>query len=160
MGMRYTVVAVGKLKERFWVDACAEYLKRLQPYAKCEVRELADVDPARAGGETAAVEREGSAILSALEAAGNPYTVLLDIGGKPRSSENLSQHLDDLALSGVSSIAFIIGGSCGVSPAVRARADERLSFGPITMPHNLARVVLLEQLYRAARISRGEPYHK
>ncbi len=160
MGMRYTVVAVGKLKERFWADACAEYLKRLQPYARCEVRELADVDPARAGGEAAAVEREGSAILSALEAAGNPYTVLRDIGGKERSSESLSRHLDDLALSGISSIAFVIGGSCGVSPAVRARADERLSFGPITMPHNLARVVLLEQLYRAARISRGEPYHK
>ena len=82
MGMRYTVVAVGKLKERFWTDACAEYLKRLQPYAKCEVRELADVDPSRVGGDAASVEREGAAILAALASAGNPYTVLLDIGGK------------------------------------------------------------------------------
>ena len=160
MGMRYTIVAVGKLKERFWADACAEYLKRLQPYAKCEVRELADVDPARVGGDAAAVEREGAAILAALASAGNPYTVLLDIGGKERSSEGLSRHLDDLAVSGVSDIAFVIGGSCGVSAAVRAQANERLSFGPITLPHNLARVVLLEQIYRAARISRGEPYHK
>ena len=160
MGMRYTVVAVGKLKERFWVDACAEYLKRLQPYAKCEVREVPDVDPTRAGGDNAAVEREGAAILATLETVGSPYTVLLDIGGKERSSESLSRHLDDLALRGISDVAFVIGGSCGVSPAVRDRADERLSFGPITLPHNLARVVLLEQLYRAARISRGEPYHK
>lgn len=159
--MRFTVVAVGKLKERFWTDACGEYLKRLQPYAKTSVIEVADVDPARVGGEAAAVSREGEGILRAL--AGLPdraRVVLLAIGGKARSSEGLSAHLDDLALSGTSDVAFIIGGSCGVSDAVRARADEQLSFGPITLPHNLARVVLLEQLYRACKISRGEPYHK
>lgn len=156
--MKLTIVAVGKLKERFWIDACAEYLKRLQPYAKVAVREIADVDPGRAGGVEAAREREGAAILAALSPAA--HVVLLAIEGKERSSVALSQRLDALALGGTSDFAFVIGGSDGVSDAVRARANETLSFGPITLPHNLARVVLLEQLYRAQKISRGEPYHK
>ena len=156
--MKFTVVAVGKLKERFWTDACAEYLKRLQPYGKTIVKEIADIDPARAGGVAAAREREGAAILTALP--DTSHVVLLAIDGKQRSSESFSQRIDALKLSGVSDISFVIGGSDGVSDAVRTRANETLSFGPITLPHNLARVVLLEQLYRAQKISRGEPYHK
>lgn len=156
--MRFTIVAVGRLKERFWADACAEYLKRLQPYAKTAVVEVVDVDPAKAGGEEAGLQREGQAILKALSE--RAHVVLLAIDGKQRSSEGLAARLDELGLSGKSDVAFVIGGSCGVSGEVRARADETLSFGPITMPHNLARVVLLEQLYRACKISRGEPYHK
>lgn len=156
--MKFTIVAVGKLKERFWVDACAEYLKRLQPYARTTVKEIPDVDPGRAGGVSAAREKEGAAILNAL--GPDAHVVLLAIDGKQRSSEGLSQRLDALALGGTSDIAFVIGGSDGVSDAVRARAHETLSFGAITLPHNLARVVLLEQLYRAQKISRGEPYHK
>ena len=156
--MKFTVVAVGKLKERFWADACAEYLKRIQPYVKTKVVEIPDVDPARAGGESVATEREGAAILKALP--DRAHVVLLAIGGKQRSSESLSSHLDELALRGADEIAFVIGGSCGTSAAVGQRANETLSFGPITLPHNLARVVLLEQLYRACKISRGEPYHK
>lgn len=156
--MKFTVVAVGKLKERFWTDACAEYLKRLQPYAKTKVVEVADVDPARAGGEAAAVECEGASILKALPE--RAHVVLLAIEGKQRSSEGLSKRIDQLGVSGCGQAVFIIGGSCGVSEAVRKRADETLSFGLITLPHNLARVVLLEQLYRACKISRGEPYHK
>lgn len=159
--MRFTVVAVGKLKEKFWVAACDEYLKRLQPYAKTAVREIADVDPARAGGVAGARDKEGVAICTALDALGPAvHVVLLDIGGTERSSEGLSKRIDALALGGTSDFAFVIGGSDGVSDAVRARAYETLSFGPITLPHNLARVVLLEQLYRAQKISRGEPYHK
>ena len=156
--MKFTVIAVGKLKERFWSDACSVYLKRLQPYAKTKVVEMADVDPARAGGEAASIEREGTSILKAIPE--RAHMVLLAIDGKQRSSEGLSQRIDDLGLSGVGEIVFVIGGSCGVSADVRARADETLSFGLITLPHNLARVVLLEQLYRACKISRGEPYHK
>ena len=156
--MKYTVVAVGKLKERFWADACAEYLKRLQPYAKTAVVEVPDIDPAKAGGEQAAVVREGAAIVKAIPE--RAHVVLLAIDGKQRTSEELSRRLDDLGLSGVGEVVFIIGGSCGVSDDVRTRADETLSFGKITLPHNLARVVLLEQLYRACKISRGEPYHK
>lgn len=156
--MKFTVVAVGKLKERFWADACGEYLKRLQPYSKTSVVEVPDVDPARAGGDAAAVEREGSSVLKALP--DRAHVVALAIGGKQRSSEGLAAHIDELGVSGVSEIAFVIGGSCGLSADVLARADETLSFGPMTLPHNLARVVLLEQLYRACKISRGEPYHK
>ncbi|VWL86614.1 Ribosomal RNA large subunit methyltransferase H [Collinsella sp. AK_207A] len=158
--MKFTVIAVGKLKERFWKDACEEYLKRLQPYAKTVVREVADIDPAKAGGIEAAREKEGAAICAALDALGSAHMTLLDIGGRERSSEDLSRRLDTLALGGANSFAFVIGGSDGVSEAVRRRANETLSFGPITLPHNLARVVLLEQLYRAQKISRGEPYHK
>ena len=156
--MKFTIVAVGKLKERFWADACAEYLKRMQPYGKTAVKEIADIDPARAGGIEAAREREGAAIVGALSASS--HVILLAIDGKERSSVSFSKRLDALALGGTSDIAFVIGGSDGVSDAVRARANETLSFGPITLPHNLARVVLLEQLYRAQKISRGEPYHK
>ena len=156
--MKFTVIAVGKLKERFWSDACSEYLKRLQPYAKTKVVEIADVDPARVGGEAASIEREGTSILKAIP--DRAHVVLLAIDGKQRSSEGLSQRIDDLGLGGMGEIVFVIGGSYGVSADVRARADETLSFGLITLPHNLARVVLLEQLYRACKISRGEPYHK
>lgn len=156
--MRYAVVAVGKLKEKFWVQACAEYVKRLGAYAKVEMREVADIDPARAGGVKASRAREGQEILAAIPA--RSHVILLAIDGKQRSSEQFSAHLDELALRGKSDLTFVIGGSDGVSPEVRARANETFSFGPITLPHNLARVVLLEQLYRACKISRGEPYHK
>lgn len=156
--MRYTVVAVGKLKERFWRDACAEYTKRLGAYGKVEIREVADIDPARAGGVEASRSRECEEILSAIPE--RSHVILLAIDGKQRSSEAFSEHLDELALRGKSDLTFVIGGSDGVSPDVRSRADETFSFGPITLPHNLARVVLLEQVYRACKISRGEPYHK
>ena len=156
--MRYAVVAVGKLKEKFWVQACAEYVKRLGAYGKVDVREVPDIDPARAGGVEASRAREGQEILAAIPA--RSHVILLAIDGKQRSSEQFSAHLDELALRGKSDLTFVIGGSDGVSPEVRARANETFSFGPITLPHNLARVVLLEQLYRACKISRGEPYHK
>lgn len=156
--MRFSVIAVGKLKERFWEAACAEYLKRLSPYAKTAVTEVPDLDPSRCGGEATAVQREGEAILRAVPEGA--HKVLLAIDGRERSSEDLARHLDDLGLRGCSHVAFIIGGSCGASDGVRAQADETLSFGPLTLPHNLARVVLLEQLYRACKINRGEPYHK
>lgn len=156
--VKSTVVAVGKLKERFWADACAEYVKRLSAYASIKMVEIPDRDPAKTGGEEAGRALEGKAILAAIPE--RSHVVLLDIGGKERSSEEIASHLNDLMLRGESSITFVIGGSCGVSSEVRARADERLSFGRITLPHNLARVVLLEQVYRAFKIMRGEPYHK
>ncbi|WP_417574692.1 23S rRNA (pseudouridine(1915)-N(3))-methyltransferase RlmH [Parolsenella catena] len=156
--MRYTIVAVGKLKERFWVQACAEYVKRLGAYGKVDVREVPDIDPARAGGVEASRSKEGQEILSAIPE--RSHVILLAIDGKQRASEEFSAHLDELVLRGKSDLSFVIGGSDGVSSEVRARANETFSFGPITLPHNLARVVLLEQLYRACKISRGEPYHK
>ena len=148
---KITVLAVGKLKERFWKEACAEYLKRLSAYSDVTVREIPDTAP----------QREAVALLDALDKLPrDAHIFLLDIQGKELSSVVFSQRLDDLALSGTSHAVFVIGGSDGVTAEVKARADERLSFGPITLPHNLARVVLLEQVYRACKISRGEPYHK
>lgn len=155
--MRITIVAVGRLKERFWREAADEYLKRLGPYAEVRIAEVPDRDPGR-GGEAKALAEEGAAVLRALPEGA--HVVALDIGGRQRSSEELSAHLSELGLHGASSVAFVIGGSHGLVSEVLARADERLSFGPMTLPHNLARVVLLEQLYRAFRIARGEPYHK
>ncbi len=159
--MKITIIAVGKLKERFWENACDEYLKRLRAYATMEIRELPDIDPHRVGGEMQARERESTAILQVMESfPPKTHTVLLAIEGAPRSSEQIAAHLEELRLDGTSDFAFIIGGSCGVDDRVAARVQERLSFGAITLPHNLARVVLLEQLYRAFKIIKHEPYHK
>ena len=149
--LKITVIAPGKLKEQFWRNACAEYQKRLGNYVNLCVRELPDSTP----------EKEGNAILAVIESlSGEVYTILLDIEGVRRSSEDIAAQLDKLAVHGISHIAFIIGGSEGVSNCVRTAANERISFGPITLPHNLARVVLFEQLYRACKILRHEPYHK
>lgn len=156
--IKITVIAVGKLKERFWQQACAEYDKRLQAYAKVSVVEVVDRDPDKCGGAEAAMQKEAQDILVAIPK--DAFVILLAIDGKQLSSEGFSAHLDQLALSGSSNLVFLIGGSTGVSSTVSARADEKLSFGPITLPHNLARVILLEQVYRAFKISRGEPYHK
>lgn len=146
--LKITIFAVGKLKESFWKDAVAEYLKRLDAYAKTSVREIPDSNK----------EKEAVALLDALPE--KVPVILLDVKGKEVSSEALAQKIDRYALDGNSHLAFIIGGSDGVTAEVRARATERISFGPITLPHNLARVVLVEQIYRAFKIQRGEPYHK
>ena len=146
--LKITVFAVGKLKEKFWKEACQEYLKRLGGYAKVEVRELPD----------STREKEAKLLLDALPE--HCPVLLLDIRGKELSSEALSARIDALSLGGNSHLCFVIGGSDGVTDEVKRRATERISFGPITLPHNLARVVLLEQIYRAMKISRNEPYHK
>jgi len=154
--VRLTVIAVGKLKERFWREACEEYLKRLSAYATVRVTEVSDRDPAR--GEARALAEEGADVLRAIP--DGAHVIALDLGGRQMSSEAFSARLEALALDGRSTVVFVIGGSVGLDQTVIARADERLSLGPMTLPHNLARVVVLEQVYRAFRISRGEPYHK
>jgi len=154
--VRIALIAVGRLKERFWRDAADEYLKRLGPYATVRVIEIADRDSGR--DEARALAEEGADILRAIPEGA--HVVTLEIAGRQRSSEEFSARLDELGVSGKSSVAFVIGGSVGLSADVLARADERMSIGQMTLPHNLARVVLLEQIYRAFRISRGEPYHK
>ncbi len=155
--MRVTLLAVGRLKECYWRDACDEYLKRLRPYAAVRVVELADRDPGKATVERA-VQDEGADVLAAVRAG--EHVVALDVAGRAVDSVEFSRYLERLALDGRSAVTFVIGGSHGLSADVLSRADERLSLGPMTLPHNLARVVLLEQLYRAFRIARGEPYHK
>ena len=155
--MRITLVAVGRLKERFWADAVDEYLKRMKPYADVRIVEVPDRDPGK-GGEDKALADEGAGILKALPIGA--HVVALEVGGRQLSSEAFAEHLERLATDGRSSVAFVIGGSHGLAPEVIARRDESLSLGPMTLPHNLARVVVAEQLYRSFRIRRGEPYHK
>lgn len=146
--LKVTVIAVGKLKERFWRDACAEYAKRLGGYCKLSVVELPDSN----------MQQEGVLVQEALPEKAT--VVVLDIKGKPTSSEALARMIEDYTVEGVSHLVFVIGGSDGLTDDVKARADLRMSFGPLTLPHNLARVVLLEQIYRAFKIIKREPYHK
>jgi len=154
--VRLTIIAVGRLKERYWREAADEYLKRLGPYATVRAVEIDDRDSGRDADR--ALADEGADILRAIPEGA--HVITLEIGGKQRSSEQFAARLSELALDGRSSVAFVVGGSVGLSADVLKRADERMSFGAMTLPHNMARVVLLEQIYRAFRINRGEPYHK
>ncbi|MBE0476630.1 MAG: 23S rRNA (pseudouridine(1915)-N(3))-methyltransferase RlmH [Coriobacteriia bacterium] len=154
--MRLTVVAVGKLKERWWREAAEEYLKRMRPYADVRVVDVPDADLSR--DEARGVRAEGDAVLRALPPASS--VVALDIGGRALSSEGLAAWLEERMGTGRPEVAFVLGGAAGLAPEVLARAEERLSLSPMTLPHQMARVVLLEQLYRAFRIVRGEPYHR
>ncbi len=159
--MRFTCIAVGKIKEKFYRDALEEYRKRLSRYCKLEILELPDektLEGAGAAEEAAVREREGGRILKAIRE--DAYVIALAIEGKSMDSVELSQKLDNLGISGRSHIVFVIGGSLGLSPAVMERADEAVSFSRMTFPHQLMRVILLEQVYRSFRIMKGEPYHK
>ncbi len=153
--MRLRVAAVGKLKERYWREACAEYAKRLGRYATVEVIEVPDRDLSH--GVDRAVAAEGADLLRALPSGS--HVVALEIGGRQVSSETLAARLEALMSGGTADVTFVVGGSAGLAAAVSDRADERMSLSRMTLPHQLCRVVLLEQLYRAFRIIRNEPYH-
>ncbi|MFC5450606.1 23S rRNA (pseudouridine(1915)-N(3))-methyltransferase RlmH [Paenibacillus aestuarii] len=159
--MHIQILTVGKLKERYLVDGIAEYVKRLGPYAKVTMVEVPDekapenMSPAE---EQQVKVKEGERLLAKL--AADAYVVALAIDGEMWSSEQLAASLDKLATYGRSTVAFVIGGSLGLSGELLRRADMRLSFGRMTLPHQLMRLVLVEQIYRAMRINRGEPYHK
>ena len=158
-----TILCVGRLRESFWKEAAAEYLKRLLGYtSKCLVIEIAD-EPTPDGAslleEEAIREREGEKLLAKLTQ--KEYVIVCDSAGKNLNSVELSGHLERLSFEeSISSISFVIGGSLGLSESVKSRASFALSFGKLTFPHQLLRVMLLEQLYRAFKIARGEPYHK
>ncbi len=159
--MNIFVISVGKLKEKYWVDAVKEYARRLGAYCRLELIEVKEVRlPDRAGEaeETAVKQAEGEEILRRIK--DNMYVVTLEIGGKALSSEQLAEKIDRLAVDGISSIAFVIGGSLGLSEAVSSRADFKLSFSKMTFPHQMMRVILLEQIYRSFKIIRNETYHK
>lgn len=159
--MHIQIVSVGKLKEKYLVQGIAEYAKRLGSYIKLTLTEVADekapevLSPAE---ERQVKQREGERILASIKDDAN--VVALAIGGELWSSEDLASHIDKLGTYGTSNIAFVIGGSLGLSDDVLKRADKRLSFGRLTYPHQLMRLILVEQIYRAMRINRGEPYHK
>lgn len=154
--MRITLLCVGKLKEPHWRAAAAEYLKRLGPYASVRVVEVKDRDVG--GDEARAVADEGDDLLRALSA--DARLCALDPPGRAMSSEELAAWLGEISHSGASELAFAIGGAAGLAPSVLERADERLSLSKMTLPHQMCRVVLLEQIYRAFRIMRNEPYHR
>lgn len=159
--MKITVLCVGKIKESYLREAIAEYSKRLSRYAELQIVEVADEktpDDASPATEVKILQTEGERLLRALRK--DAYTVVLAIDGKGLSSVQLSEKIDTLTVSGVSHIQFVIGGSLGLAPEVIAAADFRLSFSAMTFPHQLMRVILLEQIYRAFRIRTGEPYHK
>lgn len=159
--MKITVVCVGKIKEKFFGDAIREYEKRLSRYCKLSIVELQDEktpDGASAALEEQIKRREGERILKVLPEGA--YTVALAIQGKQCSSEELAETIEKLGVNGTSHIVFIIGGSLGLSEEVLLKADYLLSFSKMTFPHQLMRVVLLEQVYRSYRIISGEPYHK
>jgi 23S rRNA (pseudouridine1915-N3)-methyltransferase len=156
-----SIVTVGKLKEKYLKMGIDEYLKRLNAYAKVEVVEVADERAPEELSESEMIQvkqKEGERILAKISQ--DTYVIALAINGKMQSSEELADTLDKLATYGKSKIAFIIGGSLGLSDEVLKRANEQLSFSKMTFPHQLMKLVLVEQIYRAYRINRGEPYHK
>ncbi|MGN0372990.1 MAG: 23S rRNA (pseudouridine(1915)-N(3))-methyltransferase RlmH [Enterocloster sp.] len=159
--MKITLVTVGKIKERYFEDAIAEYSKRLSRYCRLEIVQVADEKTPDGAGEALErqiKEKEGQRILANIK--DGAYVIALAIEGKMLSSEEMAARIRKLGVDGVSHIVFVIGGSLGLSEEVMKRADYALSFSKMTFPHQLMRVVLLEQIYRSYRIIAGEPYHK
>lgn len=159
--MKITVLCVGKIKEKFFRDALDEYKKRLSAYTSLDIIEVSDEKTSEKASdkEIALVKAaEGERLLKKIP--DSAYVITLEITGKMKTSEELSADISELMLNGKSHICFIIGGSLGLCDDVRARSDYALSFSKMTFPHQLMRVILLEQIYRAFKIKANEPYHK
>ncbi|MEH7323772.1 23S rRNA (pseudouridine(1915)-N(3))-methyltransferase RlmH [Cytobacillus firmus] len=157
--MNISIITVGKLKEKYLKQGIDEYLKRLSAYAKLDIIEVPDEKAPEELSETEMMQvkqKEGERILAKIHP--DAHVIALAIEGKMKSSEELADTLDKLATYGKSKIAFVIGGSLGLSQEVLQRADDKLSFSKMTFPHQLMKLILLEQVYRAFRINRGEPY--
>ncbi|MBP3384610.1 MAG: 23S rRNA (pseudouridine(1915)-N(3))-methyltransferase RlmH [Firmicutes bacterium] len=159
--MKITIITVGKIKEKYLKDAIAEYSKRLTKYCKLDIIEVADEktpDNASEVVEEAIRDKEAERIMKHIK--DDMYVITLEIGGKMLSSEELASTIEKLGVQGKSDIAFVIGGSIGLGKEVLKRSNYALSFSKMTFPHQLMRVILLEQIYRSYRIIKGEPYHK
>lgn len=159
--MKITIVCVGKIKEKFYTDAVLEYKKRLSRYCSLEIVEVSDEKTREEAGENEIAlvkNREGERILKRIRDDG--YVIALAIDGRQMDSYAFSKQIEQLGIRGTSHIYFVIGGSLGLSDAVLGRADEAISFSMMTFPHQLMRVILLEQIYRSYRIINHEPYHK
>lgn len=159
--MKVTLITVGKIKEKYLKDAIAEYSKRLSKYCKLEILEVADEktpDCASQAVEEQIRQKEGERILKLVK--DDAYVITLEIGGNLLDSVAFSQKIETLGIQGTSHITFIIGGSIGLGKEVLQRSNFALSFSKMTFPHQLMRVILLEQIYRGYRIMAGEPYHK
>lgn len=149
--MNIKILCIGKLKERFWKEAIQEYSKRLGAYAKVNIEEVKE-------SRSDNIDEEGKSLLGRIK--DDDYVITLEVEGKVMSSTALAKKIDDLGISGKSKIVFAIGGSNGLSEDVRGRSDFALSFSAMTFPHQMMRVILLEQIYRSFKIIRGEEYHK
>lgn len=159
--MKIKVITVGKLKEKYLKDGIAEYSKRISRFAKLEMIELADEktpDRASESENQKILEIEGQRILS--KVGDRDFVIVLAIEGKTLSSEEFSKRLEEASIKGFSTLTFIIGGSLGLAQDVKNRANLSVSFGRLTLPHQLMRLVLVEQIYRAFTIQQGSPYHK
>jgi rRNA large subunit m3Psi methyltransferase rlmH len=159
--MKIKIVTVGKLKEKYLKDGIAEYSKRISRFAKLEMIELADEktpDKASEIENQKILETEGARILSKI--GERDFVLVLAIEGKTFSSEQFCKQLEEASIKGYSTLTFIIGGSLGLAPSVKNRANLSVSFGRLTLPHQLMRLVLVEQIYRAFTIQQGSPYHK
>ena len=159
--MNITILCVGQIKEKYFRDAIAEYQKRLSRYCKLQIIEVADEKTKENASEAEndlIRKKEGERLLKHIK--DSDYCITLEIDGKMLTSEGFSKEIDRLGLAGKSSLVFVIGGSIGLDTAVLKRSDYALSFSKMTFPHQLMRVILLEQIYRSYRIMRGEPYHK
>lgn len=159
--MKISLITVGKIKEKYLKEAIAEYSKRLTKYCKLEIVEVADEktpDNASEALEKSIRDKEAERIMKHIK--DDMYVITLEIGGNMLSSEELSAKIEKLGIQGSSHVAFIIGGSIGLGKEVLRRSDYALSFSKMTFPHQLMRVILLEQIYRSYRIMKGEPYHK
>lgn len=159
--MKITLITVGKIKEKYLKDAIAEYSKRLSRYCKLEIIEVADEktpDQSSEAVDNAIRDKEGERILKHIR--DDMFVITLEIAGKMLTSEELAEKIENLGIQGNSNIALVIGGSIGLGREVLKRSDYALSFSKMTFPHQLMRVILLEQVYRSFRIINGEPYHK
>ena len=159
--MNITILAVGKLKEKYWKDAIEEYSKRLSRYCTFRITEVKEsllrANPSEAD-EEAVKTAEGRELLSKIKSS--DYVITLEIKGKALSSTELAERIEELGITGKSSVVFIIGSSLGLSEEVSRRADFKLSFSAMTFPHQMMRVILLEKIYRSFKIIKNEAYHK
>lgn len=158
--MRFYVVCIGKLKDAYLRDGVAEFVKRMRPYGGITITELNESkigDKPSDADRKQVVDEEGERLLKAVPK--NAYTVLLDVYGKTMSSEELAKTIAKLEVDGISDMALIIGGAFGVSEALRQSVNYKLSFSPMTFTHQMVRLLLVEQIYRASKINRNEPYH-
>ncbi len=159
--MKITILTVGKIKEKYLKDAIAEYAKRLSRYCKLEIVEVADektIENASQILETQIRDKEAERLMKYIRE--DAYVITLEIKGKQLTSEELPEKINQLGIQGKSHIIFVIGGSIGLGDEILKRSDYALSFSKMTFPHQLMRVILLEQIYRSYRIINGEPYHK
>ncbi len=156
--MKIKIIALGKVKEKFLKDGVDEFLKRLTSYASVEIVELSPVEIKEESLTQRALEQEAEKILANIKP--NSYVVTLEILGKQLSSEEFAQKINDITFSGIGELVFIIGSSCGIAPSVSQRADFKLSISKMTFLHQFARLLLVEQIYRAFKILKNETYHK